>query len=390
MSNRRKAKSRKGSVIRTILVVVAVVAAAWYLGGKPTVKITDGKPKVEQTEYPLVYKLQGTIREKTDNILDFVTPDLSASKEKTKTEKNEISSAPATAKAPVPVEAKTEKKSNTSSGTSGSNPKIDQGHAENSPLFFGNPSDALFNKSNDKNYLLEKPQFTISYNTETLCPNWVAWHLDSKDIGTADRSNDFRADLELPQEWYGVTKADYQYNSYGFDRGHVCPSADRTATQEDNSMTFLMTNMVPQTPDNNRVIWMHFENYERQLVSQGNEVYIIAGPYGTGGTSGKGTFDSIPITLKSGETVQMNVPASTWKVCLVLPDGEGDISRITKDTTVIAINVPNKMGMGKTGDWEQFLTSIDEIESLTGYDFFELLSDDIEDALESKVYEYSK
>ena len=263
----------------------------------------------------------------------------------------------------------------------------DLGHAEDSPLFFGNPSDALADTSLDKNYLMVKPQFTLSYNTDTLCPNWVAWHLDTVNMGEADRSDDFRPDTELPEGWYGVKKADYQYNKYGFDRGHVCPSADRTATKEDNSMTFLMTNMVPQTPDNNRVIWMHFENFERELVKQGNEVYIIAGPYGTGGTSPKGTFDNIPIQLKSGETFYMNVPAYTWKVLIAIPTGEGDLDRISDSATVIAINVPNKTGMQKTGDWEQFLCSIDEIEAMTGYDFFELLPDDIEDALEASVYE---
>ena len=233
-----------------------------------------------------------------------------------------------------------------------------------------------------------KPQFTLSYNTSTLCPNWVAWHLDTVNMGDADRSDDFRPDEELPQGWYGVKKADYQYNKYGFDRGHVCPSADRTATKEDNSMTFLMTNMVPQTPDNNRVIWMHFENFERELVKEGNEVYIIAGPYGTGGTSPKGTFDNIPIQLKSGETFYMNVPAYTWKVLIALPAGDGDLDRMADPSaTAIAINVPNKTGMQKTGDWEQFLCSIDEIEAMTGYDFFELLPDDIEDALEASVYE---
>ena len=155
-------------------------------------------------------------------------------------------------------------------------------------------------------------------------------------------------------------------------------------------MTFLMTNMVPQTPDNNRLIWMHFETFERELVAAGNEVYIIAGPYGSGGTSPKGTFENIPISLKSGQTYYMNVPAYTWKVLIAIPEGEDDISRIGKDAIVIAINVPNEMGMGKTGDWDQFICTVDDIEEITGYDFFELLPDDVEDVLESQKYVYTK
>ena len=332
-----KSKSKKTlSVILTILVII--LFASWYLFGKPYIVPDEQGFMLVMTEEPIIQIGSSEVQEQQ------------------------------TAHGP-------------------SSQAADLGHEENTPLYFGNPTDALAELSANTNYLMVKPQYTLSYNTSTLCPNWVAWHLDSENMGQADRSDDFRPDTELPSGWYGVKKADYQYNKYGFDRGHVCPSADRTATKEDNSMTFLMTNMVPQTPDNNRVIWMHFENFERQLVTQGNEVYIIAGPYGTGGTSQKGTFDNIPITQKSGETLYMNVPAYTWKVLIAIPSGEDDFERIDETAIVIAINVPNKMGMQKTGDWEQFLCSIDDIEELTGYDFFELLPDDIEDILEARVYE---
>lgn len=271
-----------------------------------------------------------------------------------------------------------------------SSKECDTGYEENNPLYFGNPSDAKTDLSLMNNYMMIKPQYTLSYNASTFNPNWVAWHLCKDDLGDADRSDDFRPDKDLPLGWYAIKKKDYQYKDYGFDRGHICPSADRTKTKEDNSMTFLMTNMVPQTPDNNRVIWMHFENYERELVRQGYEVYLIAGPYGKGGTGAKGTFESIPVELKTGETIEMVVPSYTWKVLIAIPDGNDDLSRIDENTLCIAINVPNLMGMGKTGDWEQYITTIDEIESITGYDFFELLPDDVEDSLESKVYDYSK
>ena len=277
-----------------------------------------------------------------------------------------------------------------SSSSEYSSKECDTGHNENNPLYFGNPSDAITDMNSDTNYLMIKPQYTLSYNAEIFLPNWVAWHLDKDDLGDADRSDDFRPDPELPFGWYAIKKKDYQYKDYGFDRGHICPSADRTKTKEDNSMTFLMTNMVPQTPDNNRVIWMHFENYERELVRQGYEVYLIAGPYGKGGTGAKGTFESIPVQLKNGETIDMVVPSYTWKVLIALPDGTDDISRIDENTICIAINVPNLMGMGKTGDWEQFITTVDEIERFTGFDFFELLPDDVEESIESKTYEYTK
>lgn len=369
---KKSKKNKKSHFLRTFFIVlVSLFVVGWYFCGKPIIKSENNNFYLEQTEEPLINELTQKEIVPFKNKEEIAKTEETKSLEKTVEEEN--------------LSEKTQK----SSKNEYSSEEADLNHEENSPLFFGNPSDALSDEKLESNYLMQKSQYTLSYNKDLLIPNWVAWHLSSADInGPAERGDDFRPDEDLPSEWYGVKKSDYQYNKYGFDRGHVCPSADRTSTQEDNSMTFLMTNMVPQSPDNNRVIWMHFENYERKLVEQGNELYIIAGPSGKGGTSGKGTFEEIPITLKNGDILKMQVPAYTWKVLIAIPEGEDDLNRISEDTTVIAINVPNKMGMGKTGDWEQFITSIDEIENQTGYDFFELIPDSIEDILEKKVYSY--
>ena len=64
-------------------------------------------------------------------------------------------------------------------------------YSQNNPLFFGNPSDAVFDVSSETNYLMEKSQFTISYNNKKLIPNWVGWHLGQQDLGEAERSDKF-------------------------------------------------------------------------------------------------------------------------------------------------------------------------------------------------------
>ena len=277
-----------------------------------------------------------------------------------------------------------------------SSQELDEGHTENSPLYWGNPSDATNKLDNSdeliaelvsQNYLMEKPQFTISYNNEFLNPNWVAWHLGISDLGEADRSDSFRPDTELPEGWYAVRKNDYKFTYYGFDRGHICPSADRTATKEDNNMTFLMTNMVPQSPDNNRIVWVALEKFEREQVLQGKEAYIFAGPYGRGGTGDKGYFEEIPIKLKDGTELAITVPSHTWKIILFLPEGENDFERVVTEGVceILAVNVPNEKGCGKNGSWQQYVCSIDYIEEITGYDFFELLPDDVEEKIESRV-----
>lgn len=261
---------------------------------------------------------------------------------------------------------------------------LDFNHPENSPLYFGNPSDSVCELSSEENYLLEKSQFVISYNNKTFCPNWVGWHLSASDIGESGRSNKFKADNQLPENWYHINQTDYKFNMYGFDRGHVCPSADRTANPEDNQITFLMTNMVPQSPDNNRIVWVALESYERELALAGNELYIFAGPYGKGGIGQKGQFDEIPVELSDGTKININVPSYTWKIILCIPEGENDAERVNENTTVIAVNVPNIQGCQNGGGWEQYKTTIDEIENLTGFDFFELIDDKIEDVLERR------
>lgn len=280
---------------------------------------------------------------------------------------------------------------------------FDLRHEENSPLYFGNPSDALnYVGFYDDNYLMEKPQFSLSYNSAKLIPNWVAWHLCKDDLGNSDRSNKFRADTELPEEWYAVGKNDYKYTMYGFDRGHLCPSADRTSNAEDNSVTFLMTNMVPQAPDNNRIVWVALEKYERELTNQGYELYIFAGPLGEGGTGDKGFFTKIPVNINNssnvknydaattdsaGNILEISIPAFTWKIILAIPEGENDLHRIDENSIIIAACIPNKNGCGKNKTWQDYICTVDYLEEACGYNFFELLDDDIENYLESKIWE---
>src|SRR5436305_10740452 len=243
-------------------------------------------------------------------------------------------------------------------------------------LTMGNPSGAVVDENVPLNYLLDKPQYAVSYNRDRGTPNWVSWHLDPTWLGSAPRQNDFRADPSLPAGWYQVQDTDY--SGSGFDRGHHCPSADRTSTVADNSATFFMTNMMPQAPDNNQGPWEVLESYSRTLVGQGNQLYIIAGGTGTGGTGSNG---GVTQTVANGHVV---VPAFTWKVIIVLPQGTDDVSRVTTDTRTIAIIMPNTQGI-RNNTWQQYLVSVDQVEALTGYDFFSNVPVNIQAAIESTV-----
>ena len=117
-----------------------------------------------------------------------------------------------------------------------------------------------------------------------------------------------------------MTPGDYRRS--GYDRGHMVPSGDRTVTAQDNSLTFLMTNIFPQAPENNRGAWRALEAYARDLVIQENKaLYVIGGVYGDRGTVGKVT-----------------VPSRVWKVIVVLDSLEAEV---TRQTEVIAVDMPN-------------------------------------------------
>lgn len=241
-------------------------------------------------------------------------------------------------------------------------------------LAMGNPSGATSDVSMYWNYLMVKTQYTLSYHRDRGTPNWVSWHLDPTWLGSTARQDNFSADATLPSSWYHVTNT--SYTGSGFDRGHNCPSADRTYSVADNSATFLMTNMIPQAPTNNQQTWANLENYCRTLVNQGNELYIIMGSYGTGGTGSNGTVS----TINSGH---ITVPNRIWKVILVLPQGTSDLSRVTTSTRVIAVNTPNTNSISTS--WGSYRTTVDAIESATGYNLFSNLSSTIQSAIESRV-----
>ncbi|ALD21281.1 DNA/RNA non-specific endonuclease [Hymenobacter sp. DG25A] len=241
-------------------------------------------------------------------------------------------------------------------------------------LALGNPSGAITDAAQYWNYLLVKPQYTLSYHRDRGTPNWVSWHLSSAWLGSAARQDDFRADNTLPAGWYQVLAS--SYSGSGFDRGHNCPSADRTGSISDNSATFLMSNMIPQAPRNNQQTWASLENYCRTLAGQGNELYIIMGQYGKGGTGSAGYFT----TINSG---RVTVPNRIWKVIVVLPNGTGDAARVSSSTRVIAVDTPNDNGLSTS--WGSYRTSVDAIEQATGYNLLSAVSSTVQSTIESRI-----
>jgi endonuclease G len=236
--------------------------------------------------------------------------------------------------------------------------------ADNDNLLLGNPSGATSDPNNPTNYLYTHPQYVTGYNAQRGIPVWTSWHVGRTDITkNFPRQNDFRADPGLPRQFYQVTPQSYAGS--GFDKGHNCPSGDRTAALDDNSATFLMSNMVPQAPQNNQQTWAHLEEYTRAQVENGQEAYVLMGSYGRGGTGKNGPAQTI-------DQGRVTVPAHIWKVIVFLPDGNNDLQRISAGQgRVVAIDTPNDNSISP--QWTQYLTSVDKIEAATGLDILSAL-----------------
>jgi DNA/RNA endonuclease G (NUC1) len=217
-------------------------------------------------------------------------------------------------------------------------------------------------------------QYTASFSASRGTPNWVSFNLEASQFGTQDRCECFTFDPALPANVTRYTTADYvgSMDFYGFqyNRGHLVRSFDRTLGTLDNATTFYFTNIVPQTADNNQGPWSKFEIYLGNIArDQTKEVYVIAGVAGD-----KGRF--------LGKD-KITIPASLWKVAVIVPRDRGvnDIRTIA-DLEVIAVDMPNITGiLGEK--WETYKTTVDAIETASGYDVLAALPDHIEIAVES-------
>ncbi len=234
----------------------------------------------------------------------------------------------------------------------------------------GNPSGATADTNNYSHYLIQRPVEAMDYNATRGQPNWVSWDFTSSDTNNAvERSTRYFTDTNLPPNFYRVTSDDY--TGSGWSRGHLCPSADRLDSRANNDMVFLMSNIMPQADNQNSGVWAQLENDCRSIAGTNNEMLMICGPSRFTG----GTFASNRVA----------VPAYTWKIAVVVPLGSGTaLDRIDYLTRVIAVTIPNSNSVAST-PWTNFVTSVNELQTETGFTFFTALPPNLAAVLRSKV-----
>jgi endonuclease G len=219
-------------------------------------------------------------------------------------------------------------------------------------------------------YLSVKTQYVVSYNSNRKVPNWVSWELNTSYLGSQARLNDFRTDDTLPAGMAQATLSDY--SGSGYDRGHMCPSSDRTASAAANAQTFYLTNMVPQAGNNNTGPWEKLETYSRSLATEGKELFVVSG----------GVFGASPKTIGAG----VAVPSATFKVIAVLAHTGLGAASVTESTRVIGVVMPNDDSkISAADDWKSYRVTVRAIETMTGFDFLSDVDSSVQDVVESRV-----
>lgn len=204
--------------------------------------------------------------------------------------------------------------------------------------------------------ILKRTGYVASYNKTTLPPNWVAWHLTAERTeGSAKRSGvDFAEDTEVPEP----RATDWDYYNSGYDRGHMCPAADNKWSKKAMEESFLFTNMCPQNGNLNRGDWNEMEMACRKWAKKYGDLYIVCGPI---------LYKGKHKTIGKNKVV---VPEAFFKVVLRTGDNPQAIGFIYKNTSG---NRPK----------DSYVNTVDEVERITGIDFFPSLPDNVEKNVEA-------
>lgn len=197
--------------------------------------------------------------------------------------------------------------------------------------------------------------FIVSFNADNKTPNYVAWELLGDETeGVHSRKNNFWQDSEIEG---CPTPADYTRS--GYDRGHLCPAADQKWSDLAMNDCFVMANMCPQDHSLNSGAWATLENKERIWAKRDSAIIIVAGPI----------YDKTDRSTIGNAAVR--VPSAFFKV-------------------IAAPYLDNPRGIGfvypnfsSPGNMQNYSMTIDEVEKITGYDFFYNLPDSLEEAVES-------
>ncbi|MEX0676951.1 MAG: DNA/RNA non-specific endonuclease [Pirellulales bacterium] len=219
--------------------------------------------------------------------------------------------------------------------------------------------------------IVARQGYTLAHNNVDLIADWVSFHLTRDYVNATEKrpgTDAFKPDPVL-LSGRRAELADYEGWKNVYDRGHQCASADSKGRGRDVIReSFLLSNMTPQASKLNQHRWRLLEARIQKLAKARKELWVITGPVFKD-DDGDGIIEYFVI----GEH-QVAVPTHYFKIVLARdPSADGKWE-------AICFLFPNEK---VTEPDEEFLVSIDDVESLTGYDFLSNLPDEQESPLEA-------
>ena len=210
--------------------------------------------------------------------------------------------------------------------------------------------------------------YSMWYDTQNRLALWVAYPLYKDMMGESGRTDEWAYDPKMPKRYQAELYSSYGVD--GYDRGHQLPSADRTATVLLNESTFYFTNMTPQNSALNQGVWGTLEGKVRNWADGCDTLYVVTGAVLPQSGSIKYLQDN------RGEDVA--VPDAYYKVLLRYSAADASTNG---GYSAIGFWFENRAYSG-TAVTAEYARSIDEIESLTGFDFFTNLNETVEQTIE--------
>ncbi len=206
------------------------------------------------------------------------------------------------------------------------------------------------------NAVVKHAYYTLSYTEKHEQAEWVAYHLKKKHTAY----NNFKRPYFEIDPLVKTNAAHWKnYKNSGYDRGHLCPAADRKFNKKAFDETFLTSNISPQTHTFNAGIWNNLEKQVRYWVKKEKDLYIVTGP----------VFKNSHKTIGSE---RVTVPNYFYKIIL----------KNDKNPKLIAFLLPHKTS---SKPLKNYVVTTDSLEKLLGIDFFPGLNDSLENKLESSA-----
>lgn len=225
--------------------------------------------------------------------------------------------------------------------------------------------------------------YSLEWDNSKVANRWTCYELhNGNSMATVGRNDDFKADQEVA---HSSTLS--QYSGSGFSRGHLCPSADRLCSKEQNKQTFFLTNMQPQYQAHNGGLWSRLEAQVRDYATNDSYTSLHCDTLYIVKAATIADVASDALTDNSTSGVYASTEVDNYSELLVPRYFYMALLHYNKEADTyhaIAFWTKHLSTTQSVANLADYAISINKLEELTGIDFFCNLPDVIEESVEAQ------